>query len=905
VNVFTGSPDSPGDYWWDQLTGATDSVVRMRERIDEDRQALSLAGLRPVNLGFLDHQYRPDGEPTAAVVERLRAQIPAGATVYAPAALSEHPDHMIVRSAALELAGEGFDVRLYADLPHDSIKLEGRGGRDRSVGASGPRRLVEQPGIELGGEETCELDDEAWQRKLTAVRSYRTQLPALENVAPLESFRTEVVWQVETQKRSFREQTRARYPDQEGYVERDGVSVFYEAYGDGEPNILLLPTWSIIHSRCWKAQISYLARHFRVITFDGRGNGRSDRPSEPEAYAEQEFADDALAVMDATGTERAVLVSLSRGAERSLLIGASHPERVAGMVFIAPALPLPPAALRADAARMFEERRDAHEGWDKWNRHYWLEHYEDFLEFFFSQVFNEPHSTKQREDAVGWAMETDAETLAATQLAPRLPDEKSVRELVEGIRCPVLVIHGSDDAVRPHDSGAALARLTGGALVTLEGSGHGPQARDPVKVNLLLRDFVDPAVARPHAWTRGRSRRKRALYVSSPIGLGHAQRDLAIARELRAIVPDLEIDWLAQHPVTKVLEAEGERIHSASAHLANESHHIESESAEHDLHCFQAWRRMDEILVSNFMVFHDLAESEQYDLWIGDEAWELDYYLHENPELKRAAYVWLTDFVGWLPMEDGGEREAYLTADYNAEMIEHIDRYGRVRDRALFVGDADDIVPELFGPDLPLIRDWTERHFDFPGYVTGFDPAQFADREAVRDELGYRPDEKVCIVTVGGSGVGGTLLRRVIASFPEAKMRLPELRMIVVSGPRIDPESLPNHDGLEIHSYVHNLYRHLAACDLAVVQGGLTTGMELTANKRPFLYFPLKHHFEQNFHVRHRLERYGAGRRMDFDDSPPEAIAAAIAEEIGREVGYREVETGGARRAAERIAELL
>ena len=132
--------------------------------------------------------------------------------------------------------------------------------------------------------------------------------------------------------------------------------------------------------------------------------------------------------------------------------------------------------------------------------------------------------------------------------------------------------------------------------MTLEGSGHSPQARDPVKVNLLLRDFVDPAAARPRTWTRGKSRRKRALYVSSPIGLGHARRDVAIAKELRKLHPDLEIDWLAQNPVTRVLEAEGERIHPASAHLANESHHIESESAEHDLHCFQAWRRMDEIL---------------------------------------------------------------------------------------------------------------------------------------------------------------------------------------------------------------------------------------------------------------------------------------------------------------------
>ena len=223
------------------------------------------------------------------------------------------------------------------------------------------------------------------------------------------------------------------------------------------------------------------------------------------------------------------------------------------------------------------------------------------------------------------------------------------------VRCPVLVIHGTDDAIRPHESGRRLAEATGGTFVSLEGSGHSPHARDPVKVNLLVRDFVDPPRPKTSTWTRGKSRRRRALYISSPIGLGHAQRDVAIAKELRRLVPDLEIDWLAQHPVTKVLEGEGERIHPLSADLANESRHMESESAEHDLHCFQAWRRMDDILVANFMVFHDIVRENDYDLWIGDEAWELDYYLHENPELKRAAYVWLTDFVGWLPMEDGGQ----------------------------------------------------------------------------------------------------------------------------------------------------------------------------------------------------------------------------------------------------------
>jgi predicted glycosyltransferase len=256
-------------------------------------------------------------------------------------------------------------------------------------------------------------------------------------------------------------------------------------------------------------------------------------------------------------------------------------------------------------------------------------------------------------------------------------------------------------------------------------------------------------------------------------------------------------------------------------------------------------------------------------------------------------------------MSDGGEREAFLTLDYNAEMIEHIARYPSVRDRALFVGQPDDVIGGDFGPGLPGIRDWTEEHFAFPGYVTGFDPAEYADRERLRAEIGYGAGDAVCIVTVGGSGVGADLLRRVVDAFPEAKRLVPELRMVVVAGPRIDPASLPQHAGLEVRAYVHELYRHLAACDLAVVQGGLTTAMELTANRRPFLSFPLRHHFEQNFHVRHRLERYGAGRVMDFETDGPAEIAQAIAEEIGREVDYLPVERDGAARAAALIAELL
>jgi pimeloyl-ACP methyl ester carboxylesterase/predicted glycosyltransferase len=701
------------------------------------------------------------------------------------------------------------------------------------------------------------------------------------------------------------EQTRARYADQDGYIESDGIRIFYEVYGRGDPSVLLLPTWEIVHSRAWKCQIPYFARHGRVVTFDRRGNGRSSRPHDVRAYDRYRTVDDALAVLDRAGIERAVVVSWC-GAGDDLMLAVEHPQRVSGLALIAPDLLLTDEPADVEGPYPFDEEPQTVEGWAKWNRHYWLRDWPGFLEFFFTETFTEPHSTKQIEDAIGWGAQTDPETITRGMDAQWPNDHENALRLCAQVRCPTLVIQGSKDAIVGPARGAAVAEAIPHArLITLEGCGHAPHLRDPVITNVVLRDFTEPRRTPTSAWTRARARGRRALYVSSPIGLGHARRDIAIATELRKLHPDLEIDWLAQHPLTTVLEAHGERVHPASAHLANESAHFESESAEHDLHCFQALRRMDEILVANFMLFHDIVADEQYDLWIGDEAWELDYYLHENPEVKTAAFVWLTDFVGYLPMADGGVREAFLAADYNAEMIEHVGRYSRVRDRAIFVGDPDDIVPDRFGPQLPSIREWTEEHFSFAGYITGFDPDTFADRQALRAELDYRPDERVCIVTVGGSGVGADLLRRVIASFAEAQRLVTELRMIVVAGPRIDPAALPAAPGLEVRPYVHDLYRHLAACDLAIVQGGLTTAMELTANRRPFIYFPLKHHFEQNFHVRHRLDRYRAGRRMDFDEASPEAIAHAIAEELGRDVDYLPVASEGATRAAATIAELL
>ncbi len=704
---------------------------------------------------------------------------------------------------------------------------------------------------------------------------------------------------------------RARYPDADGYVDRDGVKIYYEVYENAAPTVLLMPTWSLLHSRHWKMQIPYLSRLYRVVTFDGRGNGKSDRPTEPGDHDLDQYLADTIAVMDETDTQKAVVSGVSFGGYLCAHFASRFPDRTIGVVVFGPTTALssiyPELTYPSRTEYPWDEELDTTEGWAKENKYHWLRDYPDYVDFFIRQIFSEPHSTKPIEDAVSWALETDAEVLIATELA-ELVDGEEVLAAYRKIDCPLLVIHGTDDHLIPLEAGAKLAEITGGELVTIDGGGHFVQGRDPVKANLLMKGFVDRVTGAPppsHLWTRGLARRKRALYISSPIGLGHARRDVAIAEELRELHPDLEIDWLAQHPVTRVLENAGERIHPASQHLASESLHIESEQGEHDLNCFQALRRMDEIILANFMVFQEVVDEGLYDLVIGDEAWDIDYYWHENPELKRCANVWMTDFVGYLPMEDGSDREAFLTADYNAEMIEHVARFPGVRDQAIFVGNPEDIVPDSFGPDLPLIRDWTEDNFTFSGYVTGFIPPDPDAVSAIRSDLGYKDGEQVCVVTIGGSGVGRDLLERVIAAYPEAKAKVPELRMVVVAGPRIDPDSLPLHEGLEVHGYVDRLYRHLSVCDLAVVQAGLTTTMELTAANRPFLYFPLRHHFEQNLHVRHRLERHGAGIHMDYATSAPDAIAEAISSAVGSEVQYRQVELDGAARAASIIAELV
>jgi pimeloyl-ACP methyl ester carboxylesterase len=514
---------------------------------------------------------------------------------------------------------------------------------------------------------------------------------------------------------------RARRPDITGHVSRDGVRIHYDVYGTGPTTILLLPTWSILDSAHGRFQLVDLSRHYRVVTFDGRGNGRSDRPQDRASYAGGEFVADAVAVMDATDTDKAVVLACSIATHWLLRLAAEHPERVVGAIASGTNLPLAPPHDRPEAGP-FDEPYRTTEGWAKFNAAYWRDDYEGFLRFFFSQVWTEPHSETIIDACVANGLQTTAETLIDTiGTNPMTVDE--ALDLIHRTRCPWLVVHGDGDELQPLARAERLAEETKGSFVTFSGAGHCSGNRDPVRFDLLIREFTEEVLGRrPRrwTWTRARSRSRRVVMV--PAGPGTLDRDLKTAAALRRRLPDLRVEWLAAEPASRLLLQAGETVHPASADLPPSPALVDD--------AFAVWRESDEVHFLTFMILHDIAAEEPIDLVVADGAWGIDHHLHENPELKRFAYAWLTDAIGWIPGPGADERRRFLMADANAEMIEQVERYPRIRDRALFLGEPADLPDALFGAELPRVRDWAASHFTFTGPMTKGGVAEAAERLA-------------------------------------------------------------------------------------------------------------------------------------------------------------------------------
>ncbi len=395
----------------------------------------------------------------------------------------------------------------------------------------------------------------------------------------------------------------------------------------------------------------------------------------------------------------------------------------------------------------------------------------------------------------------------------------------------------------------------------------------------------------------------RMLYVSGSIGLGHVTRDLAIARELRALEPRVELHWLAGPPASDVLRDGGEILVPECASYRCETDHAEAASHSGHLSLTKYVYRALGCWLHNARVLGDAAKRGQFDVIIGNETYEVvvAYVFGMNVLPADVPFIMMYDFYG-MDVTTHSLLERLGAWGLNFIWAQERRVTARRNNAAIFFGEPEDVANKPFGFFLPNRRRYAQKHVEFVGYPLGFDLEIIRDRSVLRAALGYGP-EPLVICTVGGTAVGRSLLELCGRAYPLAVQRLPDLRMVLVCGPRIDPTKLEIPQGPERHGMVPDLYKHLAICDLAVVQGGGTTTLELTALRRPFLFFPIEGQSEQEVTVANRLKRHGAGVRMNQGDMNPSSLSDAIVENIGHEITYAPIPANGTRRAAEIILE--
>jgi len=397
--------------------------------------------------------------------------------------------------------------------------------------------------------------------------------------------------------------------------------------------------------------------------------------------------------------------------------------------------------------------------------------------------------------------------------------------------------------------------------------------------------------------------KKRILYVSGSLGLGHIVRDLAIAKELRRQKPEVEISWLAAQPATNLLKDAGEQLLPEADLYADDN--IPAENAAKGFHlnlmkyvfyAMKEWAR-------NVEIFRQVTSKEQFDIVIGDETYEIAMALRKKRVLIEVPFVMIYDFVGCdsttkNPLEKLG---VYMQ---NRIWVQNCKLFSDGKNLALFVGELEDIFNKSFGFLLPNRRDYAKEYYKFIGYIFPFDPAEYADKARTRAKLGYG-EEPLVVCSIGGTSIGKELLELCGQAYPIIKEEVSDLRMILVCGPRLSVESIEVPEGVEFRGYVPDLYEHFAVSDLAVVVGGGTTTLELTALRRPFIYFPMRGHFEQEVHVAGRLDRYKAGIKMSYSQTTPEVLAKKVISNLGKEVSYAPIPTDGAQKAAQLIGQLL
>lgn len=398
---------------------------------------------------------------------------------------------------------------------------------------------------------------------------------------------------------------------------------------------------------------------------------------------------------------------------------------------------------------------------------------------------------------------------------------------------------------------------------------------------------------------------KQILFISGSLGLGHVSRDLAIARELRKQRPDCKIHWLAAEPASSVLREEGENLVNEYDLYKNDNIKAEAAAKGSHLNLFKYAFSALRAWLHNARLVRKITEQGQYDLVIGDETYEIIVATVLKRMKLNTPFLMLYDFLGLDAMSRNPLEKMGV---YFWNRIWSLDRkiFNRDKNLALFIGELEDIPDKRFSFLLPNRKEYAKKYYEFVGYIISFNPKELDDKTSLRKKLGYE-DRPLIVCSIGGTAIGRHLLELCGKAYIIAKQHIPNLHMILVCGPRLPAESLNvlQDRGLEVRQYVPDLHEHFAASDLAIVQGGGTTTLELTALKRPFIYFPIEGHSEQEIVITERLKRYQAGVRMSFADSTDKSLADAIIAHLDRRVKYKDMPINGAHNIVRFVNKLI
>jgi len=361
---------------------------------------------------------------------------------------------------------------------------------------------------------------------------------------------------------------------------------------------------------------------------------------------------------------------------------------------------------------------------------------------------------------------------------------------------------------------------------------------------------------------------------------------------------------LACHPATLSLKEAGENLLPEADIYANANIHAENTSKGFEMNTLKYALNENKILIHNIKIYKKIFNRKRFDLVISDEAYDLIAALAMKLTRLEAPFVMIYDFLGMdTVIKNPFEK---LLVNISNSIWKKWDRklFSDSKNLALFVGEIEDIPDKRLGFFHTNRREHARKFYNFAGYVLPFDPSEYIDKTKIRTKLGYG-QEPLVVCSIGGTSIGKDLLELCGQTYPIIKEKVPDLRMVLICGPRLSVESLEVPKAVEVRGYVPALYEHFAASDLAIVQGGGTATLELTALRQPFFYFPLANHCEQQIHVAGRLARHQAGVKVVYSQTTPEILADKVIANLGKKVNYPKIPVNGAQKAAQLISQLL